>query len=152
MADVFLNPGYSTMWAALGAIAQGIASILAIAALLYSMTTFRRSLKTSHYTELDRMYFDLLKLAVEKSHLGNPKSSRTDEQKAEYEVYAYMVWNFLETIYDRCARDEHLCVTWYPVVDAENRLHREWFDRADNKHKFKQEFHDFIRSSNYKCQ
>ena len=145
--DIFFNPYYSTMWTALGALAQGFASIMAIGALIYSMTTFKRSLQTSHYTELDSMYFELLKTALGKPHLNNPTAAtRTDDQKKEYDIYAFMVWNFLEAIYDRCEQNERLCVTWYPVIDAENRKHRDWFNHPDNKHKFKDTFHEFINN------
>ena len=150
--DIFFNSDYSTMWAALGTLVQGIASIMAIAALIYSMTTFRKSLQTSHYTELDLMYFDLLKTTLEKPHLNNPIATHSDDQKIEYNSYAFMVWNFLEAIYDRCRHDKHLCSTWYPVIDAENRKHREWFDHPDNKHKFKGAFHEFIQSDIFKQQ
>ena len=150
--SIFFHSDYSTMWIAFGTIAQGFASIMAIVALIYSMTTFRKSLQTSNYTELDSMYFDLLKVALEKPHLNNPMAARSDDQKIEYDIYAFMVWNFLEAIYDRCGNNEHLCRTWYPVIDAENRKHREWFDYPDNKYKFKGAFHEFIRSDRFKQQ
>lgn len=150
--DIFFNSDYSTMWTALGVIAQGFASIMAVAALIYSMTTFSKSLQTSHYTELDSMYFDLLKTALEKPHLNNPIATRSDDQKIEYDIYAFMVWNFLEAVHDRCGHDKNLCSTWYAVIDAENGKHREWFDHPDNKHKFKDAFHEFIRNSKFKQQ
>ncbi|MFA4909913.1 MAG: hypothetical protein WC649_02530 [Desulfobacteria bacterium] len=147
--DIFFNSDYSTMWAALGTLVQGFALIMAIAALIYSMTTFKKSLQTSHYTELDSMYFDLLKTVLEKPHLNNPIATRSDDQKIEYDIYAFMVWNFLEAIYDRCKHDKHLFSTWYPVIDAENRKHREWFDHPDNKHKFKAKFRDWILNNRF---
>jgi len=150
--DIFFHADYSTMWTALGAIAQGFASILAIVALIYSMTTFRKSLQISHYTELDSMYFELLKAALEKPHLNNPAATRSEDQKIEYDIYAFMVWNFLEAIYDRCEKNKRLCCTWYPVIDAENQKHREWFDHPDNKPKFKDDFHVFIRSARFRQQ
>lgn len=150
--DTFFQDDYVTMWAALGALAQGFAAIMAIAALIYSMTTFRRSLQTAHYTELDSMYFDLLKSALEKPHLLNPIVIRSDEQKIEYDIYAFMVWNFLEAIYDRCEHNTDLCCTWYPVIYVENLRHREWFDHPDNRPKFKDAFREFIQNDRFKQQ
>jgi hypothetical protein len=147
---IFFHSDYSTMWTAIGALSQGFASIMAIAALIYSMTTFRKSLETSHYTELDSMYFDLLKVALEKPHLNKPIVALSDDQKIEYNIYAFMVWNFLEAVYDRCERNKHLCKTWYLVIDTENQKHREWFDQPGNKHKFKDTFHEFIRNARFK--
>ena len=61
-----------------------------------------------------------------------------------------MVWNFIEAIHDRCDGDKELKVTWYPVIDAENRLHRKWFDEERNKHKFKEAFREFIKQEKFK--
>jgi hypothetical protein len=42
-----------------------------------------------------------------------------------------MLWNFLETIHDRCegnsADKQTLRETWGPVLTAENSVHRGWF-------------------------
>ncbi|MEK7321599.1 MAG: hypothetical protein AABZ84_00795 [Pseudomonadota bacterium] len=146
MPDVFSPQNF---WDAVAAIAQGLASIMAIAALIISMTSFKQSLKTSHYTELDRMYFDLLKIALERPHVTNPNADRTEGQKLEYEIYAYMVWNFLETIYDRCERDKHLWDTWLPVLKAENGLHGHWLSEPQNQCKFKPVFCKFISSQHF---
>lgn len=135
---------HETAWVAVGVILQGVAAIIAYSALRYSVITFTKSLTISNYGELDKMYFDLLKTAVEKPHLIDPNGARSRDQRREYDTYAFMVWNFLETIYDRCQDATELCVTWYPVVDAENRRHRAWFDDPENRPKFKQPFRDFI--------
>jgi hypothetical protein len=126
--------------------AQGV---LAIAALAYSILTFRKSRHDSHYTELDSMYFEILRIALEKPHLIDPAASRSGDQALEYEAYAFMVWNFLEAIYDRCEHNNRLCCTWYPVIDTENRLHRAWFDRKTNEHRFKPAFRAFVRSDGF---
>jgi hypothetical protein len=78
-----------------------------------------------HYGELDRMYSELLKIAIDKPHLRNPNVTQTDEQKREYEYYAQMVWCFVETIYDRATPDNQLLEIWYTAAEVENRLHRE---------------------------
>jgi hypothetical protein len=142
--DMLLNPDHATLWSAFGAVAQASATIMAIAALIYSMTSFRKSLKASHYTELDSMYFELLKIPMDKPHLLDPNVTRSGNQVIEYDIYAFMVWNFLEAVYDRCEHDKQLCSTWYPVVAVENHRHRTWFDRPDNRSKFKSAFHSFI--------
>lgn len=154
----FTSPDNTAMWNNFGNIAKVIAAIVTVAALIYSIAALRKTLQTSHYAELDTMYFNLLKSALDKPYLNNPKTLDTDKQKSEYEIYAFMVWNFLETIYDRCGpskrliRIRELRDTWYPVIVTENHLQREWFDNPDNKLKFKDEFHEFIRSDGFKQQ
>jgi hypothetical protein len=83
---------WAVFWTAAGSIAQVTATLLALAALWYTIKTFNKSLKMWHYGELDRMYSDLLKIAIDKPHLRNPNVTQTDEQKREYEYYAQMVW------------------------------------------------------------
>jgi len=149
MDIIISNPADPAMWTIIGTIAQGIATIMAIAALIYSMTSFRQTLQASHYTELDSMYFELLKLALEKPHLNSGAITRSGDQLMEYDIYAFMVWNFIEAIHDRCGSSRQLCATWYPVIDTEHRKHRAWLDHEDNRHKFKPAFHDFIRAGSF---
>lgn len=140
----FFLERYSTMWAAVGAIAQGAASFLALAALIYSMTTFRKSLMLSHYGELDRMYFDLLNIAMARPEFTSPKSLEDAKEKAQYDAYAFMVWNFIETVYDRCGANRYLRLTWCPVMKHEARIHKDWLDRPENASKFKKAFLQFV--------
>jgi hypothetical protein len=57
-----------------------------------------------------------------------------------------MVWNFVETVYDRCQgwSRRRLRETWYPVIAAETAQHRAWFNRQENRRKFKEPFCRFI--------
>jgi c-di-AMP phosphodiesterase-like protein len=168
MKDYLFNPNYIPFWTADNSICAAISAIALIATLFvivyYSNKTarltseamrdtiknFNKDLETSHYTELDDMYFELLKLALENPHLTAPDTLTEAKQRQQYDIYAYMVWNFIETIVDRCKGKGELEATWYPVIDAENRLHRKWFDEERNKHKFKDAFREFIKHENYK--
>ncbi|HSG60700.1 MAG TPA: hypothetical protein VLA24_04625 [Pseudomonadales bacterium] len=145
MLELFFNPALSPVWQSLDVLFGGVASVLSVVAVIYSMTTFKKSLTTSHYSELDNMYFELLKIAIEKPHLTMPNTPRTQEQQAEYDIYAFMVWNFLEAIYDRGKDGKSLCQTWYPIIDSEMQMHQDWFDQASNTVKFKEEFVSFIQ-------
>ena len=126
--------------------AQVLSSLLAGMALLVSIYTYLRSVKFRHYAELDKGYFDLLAMAVDKPFLRTPGALESEEQRLAYDSYAYMVWNFLETVRDRCMSNVELRETWFPVIDAENRVHRAWFDAPENRHKFKESFLGYIRS------
>jgi hypothetical protein len=135
---------YSTMWAAVAAIGQALASILAVAALIYAMTTFKKSLNLAHYGELDRMYFDLLRIRLEYPNLRDGPNPNGKES-ANYDDYAFMIWNFLEAIVDRCGEDDYLCKTWYPILRAEARRHKDWFDKPENSANFKCAFRKFVK-------
>lgn len=94
-----------------------------------------KAAKSSHYSELDRFYADLLKLALEEPTLRRPQHFENDEIAEKYDIYAFMIWNFIETIHDRCLElcDGHddegyasLRGTWQPIIVAEDNIHRGW--------------------------
>ena len=116
---------------------------MAAAALLVTLRTFSKSLTISHYAELDRMYGELLKLAIDKPHLRDPDAKRTDEQQRQYEYYAHLSWCVVEAIHDR-AEDAHLLSIWRTAIEIENNLHREWFDRPENAYMFRPAFREYI--------
>lgn len=114
----------------------------------------RRIRTAAFYSELDKFYADLLRIAIERPHLRQPHRIASDDEVfnadyvaypapasadpaeiaarqrlcTEYDAYAFMVWNFIETIHDRCDEfPDDLLGTWATIVAAENRIHRGWF-------------------------
>ncbi|HRN63072.1 MAG TPA: hypothetical protein PK743_14155 [Luteimonas sp.] len=69
----------------------------------------------SHYGELDRIYFDLLTMSVDRPYLRE-RALRTAGNADQYAAYAYMAWNFIETIVDRLFRHE---IELIARIDAE---------------------------------
>jgi hypothetical protein len=142
-ADVMMT------WTKAGVIAEALSSFGIVATLFYSVWSFRTTLRDAYYAELDREYFELLKISLERPDLLIYPTSPAPTDPArvrEYAAYAFMVWNFLETIFDRCQGwfKQRLRDTWYPIIDAENALHRQWFDLPENRRKFKASFVRFI--------
>jgi hypothetical protein len=138
-------------WSKAGVIAEALGSIGIVFTLLYSVWSFTRTLRDAYYAELDRVYFELLKIGLERPELltypnspAAPNSAKADQ----YGAYAFMVWNFLETIYDRCQgwSKRRLRETWFPIIAAENDLHRAWFELPENRRRFKQRFVQFIET------
>jgi hypothetical protein len=141
-------------WSKAGVIAEALGSIGIVFTLLYSVWSFTRTLRDAYYAELDRVYFELLKIGLERPELLTYPTSPTspaspDPAKAgQYGAYAFMVWNFLETIFDRCQgwSKRRLRETWFPIIAAENDLHRGWFELPENRRRFKQRFVRFIET------
>ena len=142
--EIFLSEEYQTLWTAISSIMGVIATTLAIFALLYSMRTYRKTMQVMYYGELDKMYFEILKEALAKPHLVQQGIERGVEQTVQYDVYAFIVWNFLESIYDRCMLDAALQHTWFPIIEAERAIHLSWIQQAQNRVKFKDEFLRFV--------
>lgn len=59
----------------------------------------------AHYADLDRLYFDLVAMAVDRPFLRTP-ALRNADNAHHYAVYAYMAWNFIETLADRLFKSE----------------------------------------------
>lgn len=88
-------------------------SALAFAGIIYTvllqkvgldetLREFEATNQALHYGELDRMYFDLLKMAVQNPRLRAPvPMAERSSEHGDYGTYAYMVWNFVETVADR---------------------------------------------------
>lgn len=138
---------WAVFWAASGAVGQVAAALLATSALIYSVRTYWWSLHVLHYNEIDKLYCDILKLAIASPHLRNPAAIRTEEQKVQYEAYANLVWNFVESVYDRAHKDAAMLATWRSAIEFENRIHRDWFDRPELDYLYKGEFRKWVRDN-----
>lgn len=142
--EILLNDECETLWTAISAIMSILATMMAIFALIYSMRTYRKTMQIVHYGEIDKMYFEILKEALAKPHLVRQGIERDVEQETEYNIYAFIVWNFLESIYDRCMLDAELKTTWFPIIEAERKTHLAWIQDKENRTQFKTEFLGFI--------
>jgi hypothetical protein len=147
MLSILMSPELAPFWTAFSAIAQALAIILSVLALFYTMFIFKASMVSSHYNELDSMFKDLLQMAMDKPHLRIAGAERTGNEIHEYNTYAFMVWNFVETVYDRSRKSRHLRDTWYPVMKNEKLLHMAWLEKPENAANFKEEFINFMKHS-----
>ncbi len=86
---------------------------------------FVKSLVDTRYDALDRLYFDLLKERRERAY--TPGSAATGDP------YPLMVWNFIESITDKCLKDlsGELSMTWSPVMANEARNFGTWLRESN---------------------
>ena len=67
------------LWARAGVIATTCGSLAIVLSLFYSAYSFSTTLREGYYAELDRMYFELLKIGLERPYLRAsepPKKAR----------------------------------------------------------------------------
>jgi hypothetical protein len=135
-----------TWWTKAEVVGTALGSIGIVLTLFYSAWSFRTTLREGYYAELDRVYFELLKIGLERPYLRASPPPDDAGRASEYDAYAFMVWNFLETVVDRCEStpNQSLRETWFPIVETESALHRAWFDMPENQRKFKERFCSFI--------
>lgn len=128
--------------------------VISILSLLVSVLVFYLTQKSSGYLEVDRQYQSLIAMAI-----SNPKLrdlhftkkyksyiSSDPEFYHSYCAYAYMIWNFIETIYDISKTRKmfsRIDDVWFPSIIEENKLHYSWF--IDNNRLFRKEFVKFVK-------
>jgi hypothetical protein len=133
-------------------IVSSTATILAAIAILLYIIIWYKDKSSNSYDVFDATYLDILKTGMENPSFRNPSltklylSSFSGDERIKYEIFAFISWNFCETIFDK--GDKELMKTWSVVIDAENELHRKWFDNPENLKKYKESFRNFI-SENY---
>ncbi len=116
--EISLHTGNAARWIAdeglnfLNVVVGGLAMVGAIFTIHLNQTDLEKTIKDlneskylAHYGELDRLYFDLTSMSVEHPHLRQP-NLRNEGNSARYDAYAYMAWNFIETLADRLFKDE----------------------------------------------
>lgn len=126
-----------------------ISLIFSLTAISVSLYVYRKTKAITSYSNIDHLYFELLKLGIEHPEFVNPDYTQDYERKFDgndrfrYDLYAFSAWNICETIYDR-RKDSGLLESWDPVLRTENHLHRKWLDQPANRTKFKQSFVRYI--------
>jgi len=133
-------------WNAVQGITSSIGTLLAAIALLYSMISFKKTLKFVHYDDIDKNYFELMKIAFENPYVQSPERISAPQEVEKYNLYAFMMWNFLEAIYDRCRDDPELRETWAPIILSESQRHHDWLAAPENAANFKSNFIAYINS------
>jgi hypothetical protein len=129
-------------------IVSSISTILAgIAILLYIIMWYKEK-ENSNYDIFDTTYLDILKTGMEYPKFRNPnytknyKNNEDEDEIIRYEMYAFICWNFCETIIDK--DDKALFETWGVAIQVEKSLHETWFNAEENKSKFKSSFREKI--------
>lgn len=127
-------------------------AVIAMLSVLISYYIYKASRVDTSYLDIDKQYSELLKIGIGEPDLRDYEITSTyyklaqdDDFKKKYNIYAYMCWNLVETIFDR-QRNKNgrfkLSETWIPVLFEENRLHYTWFKH--NLRLFKLEFQKFV--------
>lgn len=107
-----------------------------------------RDQENQFYAILDRTYFDIQSLIIQYPHLANTDlKSKTAAEAAQYDAFAFNVWNFIEAIADYSKNDDFLTKTWGCILRLEAAKHAAWFGKPENRVKFKQAFIDYIEGN-----
>jgi hypothetical protein len=104
-----------------------------------------REQRDTFYATLDQTYFEIQKLVIKNPHLSETDcTAKTPDQIIQYDAFAFIVWNFIESIHDYSKEEKALAETWGCILEYEARRHCAWFNRPENRPKFKKSFIDYI--------
>jgi hypothetical protein len=129
-------------------IVSSTATILAAIAILLYIIIWYKDKSNNSYEVFDATYLDILKTGMDNPSFRNPEltndylNSFSGDERIKYEIYAFISWNFCETIFDK--KDKELMKTWTVVIETENSLHRKWFNNPENHNKYKDSFRKYI--------
>ncbi len=141
---------WTTNAVAITNIAIAIGTIVLAVGIPLAIKSAGREERDTFYATLDRTYLEIQKLIVEHPHLSQPNpAGKTPEQIVQYDAFAFIVWNFIEAIYDYSKQEKPLAVTWGCVLQYEAGAHSAWFGNAENRKKFKPEFIRHIDQSGF---
>ena len=131
-----------------------ISAIIAVLSVVFSVVLSLSDRGKDDYLAIDEQYKDILKEGMKNPTLRDPKMccnydsyKETDREfYLKYNTYAYIVWNFLETIFDfsHDNKEKHrrLYEIFLPAIIEENKLHYRWFRL--NNYLFEENFQDFV--------
>lgn len=71
---------------------------------------------------------------------GNP----SDDHYIKYSAYAYVVWNWIESVYDYYGESKIMESGVWGTVIHFKELHKQWFKNCDNQRQFNLHFREFI--------
>lgn len=132
-----------------GFIVDSLSAILAAVAILLYIIFWYKEKTSTNYDIFDSLYLDLLKTGLEFPSFRNKNETIIYQEKfqgnelIQYDIYAYISWNFIETILDK--GDDNLMVTWLPAIKLEASLHEKWFFQPENQLKFKPLFIEQVK-------
>lgn len=124
-----------------GFVVDSLSAILAAIAILLYIVFWYKEKTSNNYDVFDSLYVDLLKTGLEFPSFRNKNETIIYLEKfqgnelIQYDIYAYLSWNFIETILDK--GNDKLLITWLPVIKLEASLHEKWFFQPENQLKFK---------------
>ena len=136
-------------------LAVGIPATISLSA-EESKKSSRRSLEQEQdrlYAQLDGTYLEIQRLIIDYPYLGDPAAllknpEAKPEQLRQYDAFAFIVWNFIESIHDFTLpghrMTDMLSQSWECIVDYEGERHAQWFALDENQKKFKRSFCDHM--------
>jgi len=105
---------------------------------------FKIEERDKFYAQLDAIYLDIQKTIIKYPHLAKRNIDRNEDELIQYDAFAFLIWNFIESIHDYCLDQDDLHDTWHCILEVESQNFAAWFKDSENRKKFKTKFIRYI--------
>jgi hypothetical protein len=135
---------------ALANIVIALGTVVLALGIPYAIKSAGRDERDTFYATLDRTYLEIQRLIIEHPHLSQPDpAGKSPAQLTQYDAFAFIVWNFIEAIYDYSKKEKFLAETWGCILRYEASVHSAWFRKTENLKKFKPAFVKHIKQGDF---
>lgn len=133
---------------------ESITIAISAIALGFAMISFIRTRDHEKYKISDDMLLEILKINIEYPEFDNPEFTENfmshDDLllKKRYDIYAMMVWNYMESLYDYYGTKKIQKICYWGAIQYWSKLHYKWFALERNYCAYQNDFRKFIENSN----
>ncbi|MEK6567515.1 MAG: hypothetical protein AABZ27_02095 [Candidatus Omnitrophota bacterium] len=123
---------------------------ISLLALGISIWTWKSTHKVGRYEKADELLLEIHKIELEHPEFHNPEWCKQAlnhndlKIRGSYDVFACIVWNFLETLYNRFGEKDLRKSAFYPAMKELSRQHREWFLKEPNVSSYNRQLIKFL--------
>jgi hypothetical protein len=125
--------------------------VISFIAIILTLYIFMLKRKYERYVKSDESLFDILKVNLEYPHFNDPNftnkldTSENDyENMQRYDIYAMMIWNFIETMIDYSNRRKFNNSDFYGPIVYWTFLHLKWLSLERNDNYFTMNIPDHV--------
>ena len=132
-----------------------ISIAISLVALIISIITYNRTRSFEKYNFSDQRLHDLLEISLNNAKFCDPeftnnynsKKVKIDPEYQRYDVYAMMIWNYLQVLFDYYGKrsilsDRNPCSG---VVEYWSILHSRWYFEEGNREYYDDYFEKIIK-------
>jgi len=132
-----------------------ISIVISVVALFVSIWTWRFTYLLRRYETADNLLLEIHKIELEHPEFRDTEWCRQAVDHSDksirytYDTFACMVWNFLETLYDRYGEKNLRKSPFFSVMKDLSRRHSTWFFKEENFSCFNPQLVKFLQVEKY---
>jgi len=128
-------------------------TLIAIVAFIFSWLSYSRTVENEKQRIIDDKIFQILEINLQypdfdKSDFTNSYNKNPEKKiSKQYEIYATMVWNFLEQLYSYYGKKKLKKSEYWSAFLYWSNLHYSWFSNPDFSTSYSKKLREFVDES-----